>query len=165
MWHYEIPKLPPKPPPPPSPCYLMTGKADMLFVTGSDGGQQIHIADPLIARSTDGAEGPEIPWLSAEQAGLFLAMGWVVQLDDAGRPLRQQHAGVVELDDDEDDGQPSAPIGEILAALDRLGLAANAGAPAARKLLRDNDISASNESVCAAISVRKQRMAEMPGAV
>jgi cytochrome c oxidase cbb3-type subunit 2 len=160
---YET-KLPPKPPPPSSPRYRMTGTAAALFVTGPDGGQQFHIADPIIARATKDAGGPEIPWLSAEQAALFLMMKWVVQLDDVGRPVGQP--GVVDLDDEDGqpDGQPGAPIGDILAALDRLGLAADAGAPAARKLLRENSISASNEAVCAAISVRKQRMGAMASA-
>ena len=73
--------------PPPSPRYRMTGRADALWVTDSDGKQHMHIFDPVVAGSTHGALGAGIEWIERGQRDAYLLEGWIVEVDTADRPV------------------------------------------------------------------------------
>jgi hypothetical protein len=184
----DEPKPEPRPEPapiPPSDRYRMTGAADALWVTGPDGRQAFHIADPVIAASTHGANGPVIEWISADQASVYLAQGYITRIgaahkhvepapapadagpewarqvqDSDGRSLSSilgaaRAAETVELAPVANGGL----VEECLADLARLDVALDSGAPTCRKVLRDNRSSYSNEVIAAAVKQRRARAA------
>lgn len=143
--------LPEPAPVPPSARYRLTRKTAALYVTDPAGRQYLHFHDPVVAESTEGARGPEIDWLSAAEAQLFLMQGFVEQI---GASPAAQPAG---------DPEPveSSPvlsqegIDECARSLDRLGVPADAGAPTARTALREGGESYSNATIALAVRARK----------
>jgi cytochrome c oxidase cbb3-type subunit 2 len=136
--------------PPPSPRYRMTGRADALWVTDSDGKQHMHIFDPVIAGATHGANGPVIEWISADQAAAYLAQGYIEQIGAAPAPAAlpaQEPVDSMVLSQE--------AIDECVRSLDRLGVPADAGAPTARAALREGGDSYSNATIALAVRARK----------
>jgi cytochrome c oxidase cbb3-type subunit 2 len=91
-----------------------------------------------------GGNGPVIPWLSDVQREQFLAEGLVEEIDDeAALPG--------------DDGESAmTAVDNCVAALERLNVPADAGAPACRTALRDAGFRFGNDVVAAAVRSRKQ---------
>jgi hypothetical protein len=100
--------------------------------------------------------GDWIPWLNDERRGHFLRVGLVEEIEE------DQSAAVVELHP-----APAATdvaanpnrIGECIDALDRSGVPSDAGAPTARKALRDAGCRFRNDVIAAAVRERKMRAA------
>jgi cytochrome c oxidase cbb3-type subunit 2 len=175
------PSLPEPAKPAPSPRYRLTERADAIWITDSDGSQYLHIRDRAVAEATPTARGPEIEWLSEQQASTFLLQGYVEVIGGAA-PVQPEAAelaatvpaglewaaGVVDAD--------GLPLGAVIAArgeepvepvengdivdecarsLDRLGVPDDAGAPTARAALREGGESYSNATIALAVRARK----------
>jgi cytochrome c oxidase cbb3-type subunit II len=138
--------LPQRPAMPPSATYRLTG-AEALYVTGPDGQQQMHIRDASVAEATHGAQGPIIPWLSADQASLL--QGFVEKIGAAPAPAALPSAVP------ESDSISQEAVDECQRALDRLGVPVDAGAPTARAALREAGESCSNATIALAVRSRK----------
>jgi cytochrome c oxidase cbb3-type subunit II len=97
--------------------------------------------------------GKIVQWLDDEQREHFLRLGLVEQVADESAPVQPRPApseiSVV---------NPEI-VDEILADLDRLGVAADSGAPTCRKALRDAGISVGNDVVAAVVKQRRARAA------
>jgi cytochrome c oxidase cbb3-type subunit II len=167
--------------PAPSPRYRLTERSDAIWITDSDGSQYLHIRDRAVAEATPTARGPEIEWLSEQQASTFLLQGYVEVIGGAA-PVQPEAAelaatvpaglewaaGVVDAD--------GLPLGAVIAArgedpvepvengdivdecarsLDRLGVPDDAGAPTARAALREGGESYSNATIALAVRARK----------
>lgn len=104
------------------------------------------------------ARGPVIPWLSDEQREHFLRNGLVEEIDD-DTPTAQPHRAHSDLVPDVN----AEILDGCIRDLDRLGLPAEAGAPAARKTLRDAGLSYGNDTIAAAVRQRKTRAAQLSG--
>lgn len=94
---HERRPLPEPAPVPPSARYRMTGEADALYVTEPDGRTWLHIFDPIVAESTEGARGPVIEWLSREQSLVFLLQGFIVEIGREPAPAALPAPEPVEL--------------------------------------------------------------------
>jgi cytochrome c oxidase cbb3-type subunit II len=91
-----------------------------------------------------GALGPVIPWLSDEQRAMFLREGLVEEIDDG--------------DSSRDDGEAALSAADnCIAALERLNVPADAGAPACRTALRDAGFRFGNAAIAAAVKRRKAK--------
>jgi cytochrome c oxidase cbb3-type subunit II len=141
--------LPEPAPVPVSARYRLTQKTAALYVTDPAGRQNLHFHDPVVAESTEGARGPEIAWLSAAEAQLFLMQGFVEKVGDGPAPA--EHEPV-------DESSPvlsQEGIDECVRSLDRLGVPDDAGAPTARAALREGGESYSNATIALAVRARK----------
>jgi cytochrome c oxidase cbb3-type subunit II len=144
-------QLPAAPPVPRSHRYRMTGRCDALWVTDSDGKQNMHIFDPVIAGATHGANGPVIEWISAEQASTWLMQGFIEKVGDGPAPAAlpaQEPVDSIQVVSQ--DG-----IDECVRSLDRLGVPADSGAPTCRQALREGGESYSNATIALAVRARK----------
>jgi cytochrome c oxidase cbb3-type subunit II len=140
----------PQPAVPPSARYRVTQKAAALYVTDPAGRQYLHFHDPVVAESTEGARGPEIDWLGAAEAQLFLMQGFVEKVGDGPAPAAlpaQEPADSMVLSQE--------AIDECVRSLDRLGVPDDAGAPTARAALREGGDSFSNATIALAVKARK----------
>jgi len=90
------------------------------------------------------ARGPLIDWLGDDQRENWLRLGLVEEVDDAPAAPPPTHGGA-----------GAEAVDRCLDDLDRLGLPAGAGAPAARKALRDAGASHANDVIAAAVRTRK----------
>jgi cytochrome c oxidase cbb3-type subunit 2 len=141
--------LPEPAPVPPSARYRLTRKTAALYVTDPAGRQYLHFHDPVVAESTEGARGPEIDWLGAAEAQLFLMQGFVEKVGDGPAPA--EHEPV-------DESSPvlsQEGIDECVRSLDRLGVPADSGAPTCRQALREAGESHSNATIALAVRARK----------
>jgi hypothetical protein len=129
--------------------YRLTEKASALYVTDPAGRQSLHFHDPVVAESTEGARGPEIDWLGAADAQLFLMLGFVEQTGAAPAPTPA--AEPVELSPD----LSQEGIDECMRSLDRLGVPADSGSPTCRLALREAGESHSNATIALAVRARK----------
>jgi cytochrome c oxidase cbb3-type subunit 2 len=142
-----------------SPRFKLIGLVPALWVTDQDGRQAFHIADAIVAAATKGALGAEIPWLSPEQGSLFVALGYVEQIGAA--PAAAPALEPVDLepvDLDEPAVLDSDAVNECIGALDDLGCQVDAGAPNARKALRESGRHFGNGIVMLAVRARKARL-------
>jgi cytochrome c oxidase cbb3-type subunit II len=142
--------LPEPAPVPVSARYRLTQQTPALYVTDPAGRQYLHFHDPVVAESTEGARGPEIDWLGAAEAQLFLAQGFVEKVGDGPAPAAlpaQEPADSMVLSQE--------GIDECVRSLDRLGVPADAGAPTARAALREGGDSYSNATIALAVKARK----------
>jgi cytochrome c oxidase cbb3-type subunit II len=142
--------LPQQPPAPPSARYRMTGKAAAIYVADAAGRQYLHFHDPVVAESTEGARGPEIDWLSAAEAQLFLMLGFV---EKVGAPTPAPAAEPVEMGTAAVGGN----VDECLADLDRLNVPPDSGAPTCRAALRGAGLSYSNDLIAVVVRLRRSR--------
>jgi hypothetical protein len=140
----------PQPAVPPSARYRVTQKAAALYVTDPAGRQYLHFHDPVVAESTEGARGPEIDWLGAAEAKLFLMQSLVEKVGDgpapAALPAQEQVDSMV---------LSQEAIDECARSLDRLGVPADSGSPTARSALREGGESYSNATIALAVKARK----------
>jgi cytochrome c oxidase cbb3-type subunit 2 len=142
--------LPEPAPVPVSARYRLTQKAAALYVTDPAGRQYLHFHNPVVAESTEGARGPEIDWLGAAEAQLFLMLGFVEKVGDGPAPAAlpaQEPADSMVLSQE--------GIDECARSLDRLGVPDDAGAPTARAALREGGESYSNATIALAVKARK----------
>jgi cytochrome c oxidase cbb3-type subunit II len=100
--------------------------------------------------------------LAEEQAAHFLRMGLVERIPDDEQPAIAADAPVepVDLEADEDtqdvpDDANTDIVDECLADLDRLGVQSDAGAPTARKALRESGRHYGNDTIALAVRARK----------
>lgn len=119
--------------------YRLKPGVPLVCIKDRHGKIQYHYARPP-AKSRN--FGPIIPWLSDGQAEYLLRIGYVERIDQ---------------DVETDTTQPDRPdrVNALIATLDELGLPADAGAPAARELLRDAGHQAPNDLIAAAVRLRK----------
>jgi hypothetical protein len=125
--------------------YRLASGVPLLVVRDRQGKLQYHYA----AGGGGVARGPLIDWLGDDQRENWLRLGLVEQIDDepAEPPQPPRHEAAEAIDRCLDD-------------LDRLGLPAEAGAPAARKALRDNGARYGNDAIAAALRERKASAAQ-----
>lgn len=88
-----------------------------------------------------------IPWLSAEDAERLVELGAVERLD-----------GGDEEEQAEREQAEARSITECAALMDELGLPQDCGAPAAREALRLGGHKIANETIAAAVKVRKSHL-------
>jgi hypothetical protein len=88
------------------------------------------------------AHGPHIPWLNDQQREQFLSENLVEEIEDDSAESSSP-------------GDDSDAVKSCLAALETLGIQADAGAPTARVALRDRGFRFSNAAVAAAVRARK----------
>jgi len=122
--------------------YKMAPGVALLIVKDKQGKLWHHYA----AGASGVARGPLIDWLGDDQRENWLRLGLVEEIDDAPatppQPPRPHGTGAEIVD-------------RCIGDLDRLGLPAGAGAPAARKALRDAGASYGNDTIAAALRERK----------
>jgi cytochrome c oxidase cbb3-type subunit II len=143
--------LPEPAPVPPSARYRLTQKTAALYVTDPAGRQYLHFRDPAVAESTEGARGPEVDWLSAAEAQMFLMMGFVEKVGAAPAPIPA--AEPVELATAPNGGN----VDECLSDLDRLNVPPDSGAPTCRAALRGAGLSYGNDLIAVAVRLRRSR--------
>jgi cytochrome c oxidase cbb3-type subunit 2 len=131
--------------------YRLTEKAAALYVTDPAGRQSLHFHDPVVAESTEGARGPEIDWLSAAEAQLFLMLGFVEKVGDGPAPAAA--AEPVEPVTAANGGN----VDECLSDLDRLNVPPDSGAPTCRAALRGAGLSYGNDLIAVAVRLRRSR--------
>lgn len=90
-----------------------------------------------------GAKGPVIPWLSDEQREQFLREGIVEEIDDGDPPSSPESDEAISVADN------------CAAALERLNVPTDAGAPACRTALREAGFRFGNAAISAAVKRRK----------
>jgi hypothetical protein len=86
--------------------------------------------------------GPVIPWLSDAQAEYFLRLGLVERIDD-DIPTDPQHGDVQR-------------INECIDAINRLNVPPGCGAPTAREALRAEGHRFGNDTIAAAVKLRRK---------
>jgi cytochrome c oxidase cbb3-type subunit II len=96
-----------------------------------------------------------IPFLNADERELFLRNRLIEEIRDPGKGNGAPEPELVD--------ENGAIVAEAVADLDRLGLPAAAGAPRCRAALRENGSQYSNAVIAAAVRVRKERAAAVPG--
>lgn len=126
--------------------YRLKPDVQLVLVWDRDGKLNYHYQ---AAVHTD--KGPLIPWLSDEQREQFLSEGLVEEIPDSEEP---SVAGESEA--------ASGAVDNCVAALDRLNVASDAGAPSCRDALREADFRFSNGTIAAAVKRRKQRPVAIP---
>jgi hypothetical protein len=145
-------------------AYRMGPYVEYLPVKDRNGIIWAHYPHPPGGVHRGRVRGPVIEWIGEEYRERWLALGLVVEIDDAeAAPLLQ--------------ARPAAPppelipevnlelVEECIAALDRFGVAADAGSPTARKALRDKGQAWGNDTIAAAVRQRKMHAAKLAGAV
>jgi cytochrome c oxidase cbb3-type subunit II len=102
-----------------------------------------------------------LDWLNDEQSAHLLKMGLVERIPDAEQPAiaadAPQTVGL-EVDKDELDVADDVNtdiVEECLADLDRIGVQSDAGAPTARKALRESGRHYGNDTIALAVRARK----------
>ncbi|WP_260737024.1 hypothetical protein [Mycobacterium sp. SMC-2] len=99
-------------------------------------------------------KGELLDYLNDEQRERFLRMGLVEEINDNQVPLTQTAPAPTDVP-----GPNTDLVDECIAALDRLGVAPDAGAPTCRTALRDRGQSWGNDTIAAAVRERKARAA------
>jgi hypothetical protein len=133
--------------------YKMAPGVALLIVKDRQGKLWHHYA----AGASGVARGPLIDWLGDDQRENWLRLGLVEEIDDApaAQPHRAHSDPVPDVNAEILDG--------CIRDLDRLGLPAEAGAPSARKALRDAGLSYGNDIIAAAVRERKTLAAQPSG--
>jgi cytochrome c oxidase cbb3-type subunit II len=140
-------------------AYRMVPRVPMLAVADRNGILWQHCNGPAGASSSSRIRGPYIEWLNPVQREHFLRLGLVEEIDAAPAPVYPEPEPV-HLHTDEDDtpdtaGADTHRVAECMAALDRLGVPRDDGAPKARVALREAGEKFANSVVAAAIKQRK----------
>ncbi|AJK78650.1 hypothetical protein [Mycobacterium avium] len=132
-------------------AYRMSPRVEMLAVKDQNGIIWHHYQRPV-----GGARnlGPIIAWIGPDYRDRWLRMGLIEEIpDDAAAALSQPPPS------DAVAGPNTDLVDECIAALDRFDVPADAGAPTARKALRDRGQAWGNETIAAAVRARKARAA------
>ena len=116
--------------------YRLLAHVQLALVRDRDGLLQYHYQV-----QPHNAFGPLIPWLNPQQREQFLSEGLVEEIEDDSPELAPV------------DG--SDAVESCVAALETIGVRADAGAPTARAALRDRGFRFGNATVAAAVKERK----------
>jgi cytochrome c oxidase cbb3-type subunit II len=146
-------------------AYRMVPRVPMLAVADQSGILWQHYNGPAGASSNSRIRGPYIEWLNPVQRQHFLRLGLVEEIDAALTPTPlpapiDPEPEPIDLDADTDDtpdavGADTHRVAECMAALDRLGVPRDAGAPKARSAVREAGEKFGNDVVAAAVRQRK----------
>jgi cytochrome c oxidase cbb3-type subunit II len=128
-----------------------------LLVVKDETGRLHHHYNQAISGSV--SYGSIIPYLNNEQREHFLRLGLVEEITDEEAAVQTQPAPREDLVP----GVNAELVDDCIADLDRLGVAADSGAPTCRKVLRDAGISYGNDVIAAAVRQRKMRPAPLSG--
>ena len=119
--------------------YRLLPNVHLVLVKTQTGQVDYHYSVPV-----HNARGPIIPWLNDQQREQFLSEDLVERIED-------------NLDESSNaDSDPADAVESCVAALDTLGVPADAGAPTARAALRDRSFRFENSTIAAAVRVRKR---------
>jgi cytochrome c oxidase cbb3-type subunit II len=137
-------------------AYRMVPRVPMLAVADQSGILWQHYNGPAGAGSNARIRGPYIEWLNPVQREHFLRLGLVEEIADpqdviVAAPLLT----VPNSTPDEPVDLDAARVAECMAALDRLGVPRDAGAPKARSAVRAAGEKFGNDVVAAAVRQRK----------
>jgi cytochrome c oxidase cbb3-type subunit II len=164
-------------------AYRMSDRCSFLAVYDERGIIYNHYNPPAAGASANARiRGPVIEWLNDKQKAHFLRLRMVTEI--GAEPVPAQAPAAVDLDpvdldpvdldpvdlDSEPEPEPvlredepsevlDELVEECIKSLDRLGVQRDAGAPNARKALRDSGQHYANAVVCAAVRARKASLA------